>query len=127
MIPDHPKTIVLQAGGNDINGGKSPGQVLEDLKMFVGRVRAKLPDVRIVHLRMNPSPARWAQREQQQKGNELIREFLATQKNTAFVGLWNEMLGADGQPRPELYVADRLHPSDEGCKMRANAIRPVIE
>ena len=78
VIPYRPKTIVLQAGGNDINGGKSPEEVLADLKTFVAKVRAKLPEVRIVYLGMGPSPARWAQREQQQKGNELIREFLAT-------------------------------------------------
>ena len=127
VIPYRPKTIVLQAGGNDLNAGKSPEQVLEDLKTFVGKVRAKLPDVKIVYLGMGPSPARWAQREQQQKGNALIREFLATQMNTAFVGLWDELLGADGQPRPEFYVEDRLHSSDAGYKLRAQVIRPFIE
>ena len=127
VIPYRPKTVVLQAGGNDLNGGKTPEQVLEALKAFVGKVRAKLPGVKIVYLGIGPSPARWAQRENQQKGNALIREFLATQKNTAFVALWDELLGPDGQPRPELYVEDRLHSSDAGYKLRAKIIRPFIE
>jgi len=127
IIPYHPKTIVLQAGGNDIHGGKTPGQVLADFKTFFEKVRAKLPEVKIVYFGINPSPSRWAEREKQQQANKLIREFLATQKNTAFVNVWDEILGADGEPRPELFIADRLHPSAEGYKLRAKAIRPFIE
>lgn len=127
VIPYRPKTVVLQAGGNDLNGGKTPEEVLADLKAFVEKVRAKLPDVKIVYLGIGPSPARWAQRERQQQANGLIREFLATQKNTAFVGIWDELLGSDGQPRQELYVEDRLHSTDEGYKLRAKVIRPFIE
>ena len=127
VIPYHPKIIVLQAGGNDINGGRTPAQVLADLKTWVEKVRAKLPDVKLVYLGINPSPARWAQREKQQEANTLIREFLATQKNAVFVDLWPGMIGADGQPRPELFVADRLHPSAEGYQQRTKLVRPFLE
>jgi lysophospholipase L1-like esterase len=127
VIPYRPKIIVLQAGGNDINGGRTPAQVLTELKAFVEKVRAKLPDVKIIYLGINPSPARWAQRDKQQEVNTLAREFLATQKNTIFAGLWAELIGADGLPRPELYVADRLHPSAEGYQQRAKALRPLLE
>lgn len=127
VIPYRPKIIVLQAGGNDINGGKTPTQVLADLKTWVEKVRAKLPEVKLVYLGINPSPARWAQREKQQEANTLIREFLATQKNAVFVDLWPGMIGADGQPRPELFVADRLHPSAEGYQQRTKVVRPFLE
>ncbi len=127
VIPYHPKTIVLQAGGNDIHGGKTPEQVLADFKAYFEKVRAKLPEVKIVYFGINPSLARWGEREQQQKANALIREYLGTQKNAVFLGIWDEILGANGEPRPELFVADRLHPSAEGFKLRAKFIRPVIE
>ena len=58
-IPYHPKTIVIQAGGNDINAGKTPAQVLADFQAWVLKVRAALPEVRLVYLGQNPSPARW--------------------------------------------------------------------
>ena len=126
-IPYHPKTIVLQAGGNDINAGKPVAQIVADFKTWVEKVRAKLPDVKIVYLGQGPSPLRWAQREQQQELNRLVREMIAAGKNMAFVDLWDVTLGSDGQPRTELFVADQLHPSAEGYKLRTKLLRPVIE
>ena len=126
-IPYHPKTIVLQAGGNDLNAGKPVAQVVTDFKTYVEKVRAKLPEVKIVYLGQGPSPARWAQREQQQELNRLVREFCAAGKNMAFVDLWDVTLGTDGQPRPELFVADKLHPSAEQYQIRAKLIRPALE
>jgi lysophospholipase L1-like esterase len=126
-IPYHPKTIVLQAGGNDLNVGKPVAQVVADFKTWVDKVRAKLPGVKIVYLGQSPSPARWAQREQQKELNRLVQEYIATGKNMAFVDLWDVTLGSDGQPRPELFVADKLHPSAEGYQIRTKLLRPVIE
>ena len=126
-IPYHPKTIVLQAGGNDLNAGKPVAQVVADFKTYVEKVRAKLPEVKIVYLGQGPSPARWAQREQQQELNRLVREICAAGKNMVFVDLWDVTLGSDGQPRPELFVADKLHPSAEGYKLRTKLLRPVID
>jgi lysophospholipase L1-like esterase len=126
-VPYHPKTIVLQAGGNDINAGKPVAQVVADFKTWVDKVRAKLPGVKIVYLGQSPSPARWAQREQQKEVNRLIQEYIATGKNMAFVDLWDVTLGPDGQPRPELFVADKLHPSADGYRIRTKLLRPVIE
>ena len=126
-IPYRPKIIVLQAGGNDINAGKPVAQIVADFKTWVEKVRAKLPDVKIVYLGQGPSPLRWTQREQQQELNRLVREMIAAGKNMAFVDLWDVTLGTDGQPRAELFVADRLHPSAEGYRLRTKLLRPVIE
>ena len=126
-VPYHPKIIVLQAGGNDINAGKPVAQVVADFKMYVEKVRAKLPDVKIVFLGQSPSPARWAQREQQKELNRLVREVCAAGKNMAFVDLWDVTLGPDGQPRPELFVADKLHSSVEGYQIRTRLLRPVLD
>jgi lysophospholipase L1-like esterase len=127
VIPYHPKAVVIQAGGNDIAAGKSPEQVLADYQAWVEKVRAALPDVRLVYLGQGPSPARWAQREKQQQANQLIRDYIAKQKNMFFVDIWAVCLGSDGEPRPELYVADKLHPSPEQYLIRAKLIRPTLE
>ena len=126
-IPYHPKTIVLQAGGNDLNAGKQVAQVVADFKTYVEKVRAKLPDVKIIYLGQSPSPARWAQREQQKDLNRLVREACTAGKNMTFVDLWEVTLGTDGQPRPELFVADKLHSSAEGYQIRTKLLRPVLD
>ena len=127
VIPYHPKTVVIQAGGNDINAGKTPEQVLADFQAWVTKMRAALPEVRLVYLGQGPSPARWAQREKQQQTNQLVRDYIAKGKNMFFVDIWAACLGPDGEPRPELYVADKLHPSAEQYQIRAKLIRPTLE
>ena len=127
VIPYHPKAVVIQAGGNDINAGKTPEQVLADFQAWVTKVRAALPDVRLVYLGQGPSPARWAQREKQQQANHLVRDDIAKGKNMAFVDIWAVSLGTDGLPRPELYVPDKLHPSAESYQIRAKLIRSALE
>ena len=126
VIPYKPKLIVIQAGGNDINAGKSPEQVAADFKAFVETVRAKLPNVRIAYLSMNPSPSRWAQREKQQKGNALIKAYIEAGKNLDYIDFWGAMLGPDGLPREDLFVADKLHNNEAGYKIRAEVVRPHL-
>ena len=43
VAPYKPKMIVLYAGSNDINAGKTPQRVFDDFKTFVGKVHAELP------------------------------------------------------------------------------------
>jgi lysophospholipase L1-like esterase len=127
VIPYRPRLIVIQAGGNDINNGKSPEQVAADFKAFVAKVRSKLPDVRIAYLSMNPSPSRWSQREKQQRGNQLIKEFIAGEKKLDYIDFWDALLGPDGKPREDLFVQDRLHNNAAGYKIRADVVRPHLK
>jgi hypothetical protein len=40
---------------------------------------------------------------------------------------YSMVLGADGQPRPELFVADQIHFNAEGCRLLADRVRPYLE
>jgi lysophospholipase L1-like esterase len=126
VIPYHPKLIVIQAGGNDINGGKTPETVLEDTKAFVSKVRAALPDVRIAFMGQGPSESRWAQAEAQQKLNSLVKAFVAEGKNLDFIDCWSAFLGADGKPNGALFIADKLHHNAEGYKIRVQLTKPHL-
>jgi CubicO group peptidase (beta-lactamase class C family)/lysophospholipase L1-like esterase len=127
VTPYRPKLIVLQAGGNDINAGKTPQQVLADFKAFVEKVRAKLPDTRIAFLSIHPAPVRWAQAEKQQEANRLIHEYIRSGQNLDYIDLWQQFLGPDGKPREDLFVRDRLHNNAEGYRIRADVVRPHLK
>ncbi|MCE9526432.1 MAG: hypothetical protein K8R36_10295 [Planctomycetales bacterium] len=127
VIPYKPKTILLQSGGNDINAGKSPEQVAEDYRLFVEKVRTKLPEVRILFLSLQPSPARWAQAEKQKKTNALIRKQIEAGKNMAYIDAYDAFLTADGKPREELFVADKLHHNEAGYKIRKTLVTPFLK
>lgn len=127
VVPYKSRLIVLQSGGNDINAGKTPEQVADDFKAFVVKVRTALPETRIVFFSMQPAPARWSQADKQQRGNQLIKDYIASGKNMAYLNAWDAFVGPDGMPRAELFVADRLHHNAEGYKVRADLVRPYLD
>lgn len=126
VIPYRPRLIVLFAGTNDIHGGKRPEQVAADFRAFVLKVRAALPDVRIAYMSTTPAPVRWAEAPAQRRANELIRKLVAALPNLDYIDMFDAFLGPNGEPRPELYVADRLHNSPEGYAIRTALTRPHL-
>jgi lysophospholipase L1-like esterase len=126
IFPYAPKMIVLRAGGNDIHAGKTIEQVFNDYKEFVATVRAKLPDVPIVYLSMSPSPARWAERDLNKRTNALIEHYAKENPGLKYVDTYDMTLTTDGQPREELFVADKLHFNEAGYKLLAERVRPIF-
>ena len=127
VLPYKPKLIVMYAGGNDINGGKTPERVFVDYLRFVTNVQAALPETRIAYIAIAPNPARWSQVEQVRTANKLIEAHTRTDARLAFIDVFSKMLGADGQPRPDIFVADRLHMNAEGYKLWRGIVGPVLE
>ncbi|MCU0875796.1 MAG: SGNH/GDSL hydrolase family protein [Pirellulaceae bacterium] len=127
VIPCRPRLIVLRAGGNDIHAGKTPEQVAADFQAFVEQVRAKLSDVRIAYMTINATPSRWANVEREKQANQLIQAYIAAGKNLDYIDTWDATLGADGKPREELFVKDRLHFNDEGYKVLAAVVRKHLK
>ncbi len=126
VIPYKPKVIVFQSGGNDINAGKSPEQVAKDFEAFVAKVRAALPDVRIIFIEQGPSTKRWEQREKQQKMNQLVKDIVAKDKKLGFIPIWDEFIGPDGKPNDALFVEDKLHHNAEGYKIRTRIVKGYL-
>jgi lysophospholipase L1-like esterase len=124
--PYQPRLIILHVGGNDVNTGKSPGQVLADFKAFVAKVRAVQPDVPIAFSSLTPGPARWDEAGQRKATNQAIKDYIATQPHLLFIDLWDAMLTPDGKPREDIWVADRIHPNHEGYLLRVKIMRPIL-
>ena len=98
ILPYEPKAIVLQAGGNDLNGGRTPEEVFADFRTLVGKILARLPNTPITVFSIPPSEARWAQVEKMHAANKLIQEFTTTDSRLSFIDLFAYMLNADGLP-----------------------------
>ncbi len=123
VIPYAPKTIYLNAGGNDLHAGKTPEQVLADFKAFVAKIRAALPQTQIHYLSIPTSPARWSEVELAKQANQLIADHIRADGKLGFINFFPHLLGEDGQPRPELFVADKLHFSEAGYDVVTSCIK----
>ena len=114
VTPYEPDVIVIYAGGNDIAAKKSPETVFHDFKEFVATVRVKLPKTHLAYISIAGNPSRWAQVDTVRAANKLIRDFTATQEGLSFIDTFSPMMGADGTPQPDIFVADRLHMNEKG-------------
>ena len=126
VIPYKPKLIVVHEGGNDIHAGKSPERVLADFKEFVAKVRAAQPEVPIAFSSIPPAPIRWSEADKCRKANQLIKEYIATEKNIDYIDIFDALLGADGKPDESLFLPDHLHLNAAGYKIRADITRPHL-
>lgn len=126
VFPYAPRMIFLRSGSNDLWRGRPPEQVFADFQEFIAKVQAKLPKVEIVYLSIDPTLARLAQREKEKVLNTLIQDYARGKPRLKYIETSPMVLGADGQPRAELFVADKLHFNAAGYALLAEKVRPFL-
>lgn len=126
VLKYRPKTVVLYAGDNDLNNGRTPAEVAGAFEAFVARIRRDMPRARIVYIAIKPSPSRWALVERIRVANATIRAFCATQRDVRFVDVFSPMLSPAGRPRPEFFLPDSLHMTRAGYELWTSLVRPAV-
>ena len=125
IFPYEPRMIVFYAGDNDLANGKSVEQVVADYETFVRTVHAKLPQTRIAFISIKPCPLRWKLIEKVKMVNERIAAMKGDK--LVYIDVYSHMLGADGKPPADLFLADGLHPSAKCYQLWASLIGPYLE
>lgn len=125
ILQYHPREVVIYAGGNDINAKKDPVRVYGDFVALVKKIRAGAPNAKIVFISSAPNPARWAQREKVKQFNALAKAY-CEKHGLTYLDVWPLMIGPDGQPKPDIYVADRLHMNPKGYALWREAVMPYL-
>ncbi len=126
IFPYAPRSIYLRSGGNDLWNGREVEAVFADFKDFVATVHAKLPNTDIIFISLSPSPDRWKQKDRELAVNKRVADFIHGKPHLRFIDTYDLPLGPDAQPRPELFVADKLHFNAEGYKLLAGKVRPDV-
>jgi lysophospholipase L1-like esterase len=126
-LPYHPRVILFQCGGNDVNAGDPPEAPIARIREYLARLRKDNPDCAVVLLSTTRAPSRrtkWPQLD------EYNRQLLAISKEGK--GLWYADINLalnqpDGEGRPGHYLKDNLHPSELGYQSMTKVIRPVVD
>ncbi len=121
-----PRVIVFYSGDNDVAAGKSAEQVAQDFAAFLDRVRQMSPATRVVFLPIKPSVKRWDKWPIMRDANSRIRGLLEQRQAGIYVDTATAMLGGDGQPRAELFLADGLHLNAAGYELWDKILSPVL-
>jgi lysophospholipase L1-like esterase len=126
VFPYAPAKIFFRAGGNDLANGKSAEQVFADYKEFTAVVHSNLPATEIYYISWNATPSRWKQHEKEQALNALVADFGRDKPYLKYIEAYDIALDAQGQPRPELFMADKLHFNAAGYRLLAERVRPFV-
>ena len=58
--------------------------------------------------------------------NRLVQDLVGQTPYVKYIDVATMPLDADGQPRLELFVADKLHFNEAGYKLLAEKVRPYL-
>ena len=126
LIPLKPKTVLLFAGGNDINTGKTPEQVFEDYKAFVAKVRGALPETKIWFMSIFPNLKREAQLEKANALNALIAAHAKADPKLGYIDIASALC-PDGKPRAEVLRDDKLHLNEDGYAIISKVVAAALK
>lgn len=130
LVPVYePKVMVYYCGSNDLNAKPADGSdvIFARFREFSERVRAKYPTTRLIYVTATRSPDRVARWEQVDHYNALARAYCAATPGRTFVDINPALVDANGHPRLDLYVADKLHFHPAAYVAFTAIIKPVLE
>lgn len=121
----HPKLAVIMIGTNNA-GANQPEETAEGIKAIVEKLRAKLPETKILLLAIFPRGENPQDplRQKNEKVNEIIAK-LDDGKMVKFVSINHAFLTMDGG-LPKDIMPDLLHPNARGYAIWAAAIEPYL-
>lgn len=121
-----PRQVVIYSGGNDINAKKPVEEVFADMKAIVERIHRELPKTRVTVIAVALNPRRWEQRDDVVALNRMMKDYLSRDSRDTFVDVVPSMLQADGTPKPDIFVSDKLHMNRKGYELWIPLVRRVL-
>jgi lysophospholipase L1-like esterase len=126
IVPYAPRQLLIYAGDNDLNAGRTPQQLQQDFTAFVQRVRRDLPETKIAYISTKPSPSRAQLLATQREANMLIQAE-AKRLGVDYIDIFTPMLDAKGQPDETLFIDDRLHMNAAGYDIWQRVIAQYVK
>jgi len=127
VFPYQPKQIIIYCGENDLASSDTvtAAMVFDRFKQLFQLIRYKTESP-IAYISMKPSPSRRHLFPKMRQGNQLIKDFLATQKNVVFIDVHEKMLNTVGEPFPEIFLSDSLHMNAKGYTIWQKEIQSYL-
>lgn len=127
VIPYAPRIIVYYCGSNDVNGGSHAADIFLGFKRFAERVAEKLPGTDILYVSINRAPQKEERWGIVDSVNALVQEYCAGAPKREFIDVNPVLFDAEGKPRLDLYMDDKLHLREEAYVGFAGRIKPILQ
>lgn len=128
IFPYKPKQVVIYCGENDLASSDTitAATAFNRFVQLFTLIRKKMPRVPVAYVSMKLSPSREKYWPKMEEANRLIREYLATQKKTAFIDVVPMMRKEDGRTDESLFTGDMLHMNPKGYAIWKKIIEPYL-
>ena len=126
MLKPHQYRALLLFSANDVKGeaaDSSPEEVECAVREIIRISKAHLPEAPIFIVEVTPTESRFDVWEQTRKINATLREIALSTDNTWCITTAEHYLEADGTPKTEYFVDDKLHLNELGYKKWAALIK----
>jgi len=127
MLTPHNYRALMLFAANDVKKGEaedsSPAEVECAVREIIRISKAHRPDAPVFIIEVTPTEARFASWEKTRAINATLREIALTTNNTWFIATAEHYLTADGQPKKEWFVDDKLHLNEQGYKKWSELIK----
>ncbi|NOY80293.1 MAG: hypothetical protein GXP31_04725 [Kiritimatiellaeota bacterium] len=120
------RRIVVYEGDNDLMGGTTPEQFVEQCGTFVEYVRCRTPDVEFWFITPKPSPKRWQQWPKFRQAISLLQTWADTDPGIRVIDVASAMLKPDGTVREDIFGSDRLHMNSKGYAIWTRMVRAAL-
>jgi len=126
-LPYAPRVVVFHCGGNDIAAGDPPDAPIGRIREYLARLRRASPDTAVVFMATTRAASRRAIWPALDRFNRDLAALCREERNVWFVDINAVLADADGEPRPNLYLDDKLHPSAWGYVAIAGVLKPAVD
>jgi len=129
LYPHQCQAIVIFIA-NDITGSdndKSPLEVSQLFRKTLYIIRRQFKDTPVFWVSVTPTPLRWHVWPEIKEAGDMIREICEDHRNTHYIDTERYFTNANGIPRAELFLDDRLHLNDEGYRVWSGVIKNELD
>ena len=130
IVTPHQYRAIVMFVGNGVVGAPndhSPEMIEGLTRHIVSVSRKHQPNAPFFIIEITPCERRYNAWSKIRAVNARLREVALSTPDTYFIPTASHYLKADGTPRPELFVADRLHLNEAGYELWSSIIRRRLD
>lgn len=128
LILDYkPSKVFIYEGDNDVSSGKSSTQIILTMHELVTAIHEALPETEILLISAKPSISRWHLKDEYMDLNQHLEEYSQLFDYVQYVNIWDTMLNAEGSPKAEIFLEDKLHMNRAGYDLWAEVVKKYMD
>ena len=126
VLPYRPRVIVYYCGSNDVNAGDEAAVIAGRVQEFARRVGAALPKTTIYFVSVNKAPQKRDRWDVVEAVNRAMQDYASRAPNLKYIDVNPVLFDAQGEPRLDMYVSDRLHLTPPAYAGFTDIIKPIL-